>query len=281
LRNPCILIAITFLISSRPAFAAPTADELLASARHALDRHDKDEALKLADKALEADAKNTEAYVFRARLHDIRREFDKAIIDYGKVIELSPEAGLAWQRRGEDHFRLGHFKESVADFDKVIALSPGDAPHHWQRGISLYYAGEFDRGAKQFELHKTVNPQDVENAVWHFLCVARLSGVEKARQSLIPIRDDGRVPMMQIFALFGGKATEQTVMEAVNAGNPPEAVLKERLFYAHLYLGLFDEANGKLESAKEHISLAAGKYAEEDYMGDVARVHAMVLKVGK
>ena len=193
-----------------------------------------------------ADPKNPAAYLARAELHDAGHEFDRAIDDYGKLIELVPDSATVYERRGEDHFRVGHFKESVADFDKVIELNPGHAPHHWQRGISLYYAGEFDKGARQFELHKTVNPEDVENAVWHFLCVARQSGVEKARQSLIPIHGDTRVPMMQVFALFGGKGTEKDVMDAVNAGNPDAAELKDRLFYAHLYLGLYEEASGHI-----------------------------------
>ena len=151
------------------------------------------------------------------------------------------------------------------------------APYHWQRGISLYYAGEFDKGAKQFELHKTVNPQDVENAVWHFLCVARLAGVEKAREKLIPIHANARVPMMQVHELFAGRGSTQAVMDAVKAGEPDESSLKNRLFYAHLYLGLYDEALSKPESARDHLQMAE-KYASEDYMGDVARVHVRVLK---
>jgi lipoprotein NlpI len=163
---------------------------------------------------------------------------------------------------------------TVADFDKVIKLNPGREPYHWQRGISLYYAGEFERGRKQFEKHKTVNPDDVENAAWHFLCVARASGVEKARRSLIPVTGDARVPMAQVQLLFAGKATPEDVLAAANAGNPGEAELRRRLCYAHLYIGLYHEATGNGEAAKEHILLAAEKYAGDDYMGDVARVHA-------
>ncbi len=273
-----IFPAIAFALVASFVMAADSGDELLASAQRALEHGDKDQALKLADRAIEADPTHAAAYLVRASVLDARREFNKAIIDFGKAIELSPKSAGAYQRRGEDHFRLGHFKESVSDFDKVIELSPSRAPHHWQRGISLYYAGDFEGGAKQFELHKTVNPEDVENAVWHFLCVARLSGVEKARQTLITIHDDARVPMMQVFALFGGKATPETVLDAANAGNPGAGELKQRLFYAHLYVGLYLEATGEKQAAKEHIFKAAEKYAEEDYMGDVARVHAMVLK---
>ena len=222
--------------------------------------------------------KHAANYAARAAAHDARREFAKAVVDWTKVIELAPRNVAAYQRRGEGHFRLGHFKESVADFDKVIELEPDREPHHWQRGISLYYAGEFDRGARQFEKHKLVNPDDVENAAWHYLCVARARGVEKARQSLIPVAGDRRVPMAQVQLLFAGRATPDDVLAAVKAGNPAEAELRGRLFYAHLYIGLHHEAAGNAGAAREHILLAAEKYADDDYMGDVARVHAARVK---
>jgi lipoprotein NlpI len=207
-----------------------------------------------------------------------RRDLEKAVADLDNVIARSPRNAAAYQRRGEDYFRLGKFKESVADFDKVIELEPDRESYHWQRGISLYYAGEFERGAKQFEKHKTVNPDDVENAAWHFLCVARASGVEKARQVLIPVSGDARVPMAQVQLLFAGKATPEDVLAAAKAGNPGEGQLRRRLFYAHLYIGLYHEATGDAGAAKEHVLLAAEKYAGDDYMGDVARVHAAQMK---
>ena len=201
--------------------------------------------------------------------------------DFDKVIELSPKSAAAYQRRGENHFRLGKFKQSVADFDKVIELQPDREPYHWQRGISLYYAGEFERGAKQFETHKSVNPDDVENAAWHYLCVARTTGVDKAREALIPVPGDARVPMAQVQKLFAGKATPEDVMAAARKAGAGPAEQRGPLFYAHLYLGLYHEAAGRADAAREHLLLAAEKYADDDYMGDVARVHAAVLKANQ
>jgi lipoprotein NlpI len=232
----------------------------------------------LSAAAQDDEPKNAAAYAARAAAHDARREFDKAVADWTKVIELSPRSIAAYQRRGECHFRLGHFKQSVADFDKVIELEPDREPHHWQRGISLYYAGDFERGRRQFELHRTVNPDDVENAAWHYLCVARLKGAEEATKSLIPVTGDARVPMAQVQALFAGKATADDVLAAARAGEVPPAPRRARLFYAHLYVGLHHDAAGRKEAAKEHVLLAAEKYADDDYMGDVARVHAALLR---
>ncbi len=78
-------------------------------------------------------------------------------------------------------------KESVAAFDELIRLEPSAKPQLWQRGLALYYTGDYKAGREQFEVHQTVNTADVENAAWHFICVARQDNVEAARKVLIPI----------------------------------------------------------------------------------------------
>ncbi len=230
-----------------------------------------------ADRAVAARPDAPPVYMNRAHVLDAMRRYERAVTDYSKVIELLPTSPAAFQHRGEDQFRLGRFKASVADFDQVLALDPDQAPYHWQRGISLYYAGEFDKAARQFELHKTVNPEDVENAAWHFLCVARASGIEAARRRLIPIHGDSRVPMAEVHEMFAGRLSPRDVLAAANAGRPEADDLRQRLLYAHLYIGLFHEAEGRPAQAAEEIRLAAEKYAGDDYMSDVARAHHAAL----
>ena len=94
-------------------------------------------------------------------------------------------------------FDNGRIVESVAGFDAVARLIPAEAPQLWQRGIALYYVGRYQDCRAQFESHRTVNPDDVENAAWHFLCVARAESAEKARAALLPVGPDARVPMRQ------------------------------------------------------------------------------------
>jgi len=178
----------------------------------------------------------------------------------------------AYNRRGFAHFKAGRIRESVADFDRAIALQPAQAPYHWQRGIALYYAGRYEDGRKQFELHQTVNGNDVENAAWRYLCMARSVGVLAAREGLMPIAPDPRIPMMVIYDLYKGTASIKDVMAAARAGNPPPNVLSDRLFYAYLYIGLHYEAAGDKKLARENISRAV-EQTSNHYMGDVARVH--------
>jgi lipoprotein NlpI len=163
--------------------------------------------------------------------------------------------------------------ESVAAFDKLVALAPNAAPQLWQRGLSLYYAGKFAEGRKQFELHQTVNPNDVENAAWHFICVAKAEGMEAARKALIPISGDTRVPMKEVHDLFAGTGSEEEVMKAANAGDGDKDTKRNQLCYAHLYLGLYHEALGNVEKAKTHMLKAATDYQMDHYMGRCAQVH--------
>lgn len=273
-----VLVITCALVTARGA--APAAAELLAQAREALSKGDNDRAADLADRAVKAEPENPAPYLFRAGLMEALGQPDMALADYDALIRLSPEDAGAYQRRGVLHFKQGRFKESVADFDKVLELRPAEKPYHWQRGISLYYAGEYEAGREQFELHQTVNRNDVENAAWHYLCVARMDGVEKARESLIPIVGDPRVPMAQVHALYAGKVGPEAVLEAARKAKQLEQgeQVKGQLFYAHLYLGLFYEASGQSAKAKEHMDLAAGEYAQDHYMGEVARVHAKLLE---
>jgi lipoprotein NlpI len=182
----------------------------------------------------------------------------------------SPQA--IFQRAVAD-FRSGRITESVAGFDTVARLLPNEAPQLWQRGIALYYAGRYKDCRAQFESHRTVNPNDVENAAWHFLCVARQESPERARAALLPVGPDSRKPMSEIYQMFRGTLTPENVLAA--AGAQPAGQ-----FYAHLYLGLYFEATGNKGNAREHITTAAADRfaAAGGYMHSVAQVHLGILE---
>ena len=196
------------------------------------------------------------------------------------VLGLSCLAAVVWAQQAQDvfsravaHFEAGRVHESAAEFDRLVKADPGLKAQLWQRGIALYYAGRYDDCRRQFELHRTVNPDDVENAAWHFLCVARAQSPANARAALLPVGPDARVPMRQIYDMFRGTlAAEEVVRLAVTQ---PSAQ-----FYKHLYLGLYFEALGDERRAHEQITAAAAdRYADAGgYMHMVAKVHLTLLQ---
>ncbi|MBL8295589.1 MAG: tetratricopeptide repeat protein [Bryobacterales bacterium] len=174
--------------------------------------------------------------------------------------------GQTWkehQARGEELFRAGKVKEAVKAFDKAIELEPRLLPYNWQRGIALYYAGQKKECEKQFELHATVNPNDVENSAFWYLC---------GKRPYVPVGGDDRVPMAEVDSLYAGKGSVEKVLAAAARGGG------DGQFYGHLYVGLWYEANGECRKGLEYLSKAAGEHARNHYMGDVARVHVKLVK---
>ena len=181
------------------------------------------------------------------------------------------QSAAALLDRAAEDFRAGRIAESVIGFDRAAALQPDAAPHLWQRGIALYYAGRFDDCRRQFESHRTVNPADVENAAWHFLCVAKAESPAAAKAKMLPVGRDERVPMREVDLMFRGRLRSTDVL-AAGAGSASAE------FYAHLYIGLYLEATGEPERGRAEIRIAASsRYsAVGGYMHDVARVHLLV-----
>jgi len=228
-----------------------------------------------------AQAQDDDARLASARAAYRSGDYAKAIEELEPLLKRDPKkdrnaavareyAAGSLHRRGEQFFRRAKVKESLADFDRELELIPEMAAGHWQRGISLYYAKEYEKGVAQFELHQSVNSQDVENAVWHFLCQVRApdGSVEKARKDLIPIERDGRIPMKEVHEMFAGSRSPEEVLKVAKGAG------EDAQFYGDLYVGLYLEALGKPAESLEAIRRAAkNPSAQSHYMGDVARVH--------
>jgi lipoprotein NlpI len=272
----------SFLLCSMVAFAAPargdSSADLQKQATEAWSKGERERALELAGRAISADPKNVQAPFLRARMLDALGRYAEAVSDFGRCVEIDPRFAEAYDLRGSSAFKRGEFAEAVADFDRFLALRPAEKPGHWRRGIALYYVGRFAEGRDQFKGYESVDTNDVENAVWHFLCSAKLEGVAKAQKAMLKIGKDRRVPMTEVYELYQGKLKPSDVLAAAEASKATASERKDRLFYAHLYLGLYYDALGDAKSALEHMNLAAGKYRSPQYMGDVARVHADVLR---
>src|ERR1051325_1656419 len=234
-------IAVVFGVA--PLVFAQTSDDYLDQAVAALNKKQYDEAIKLATKAIEADPKSAKTFVTRAIIYEAADKYAEGAADLTRALALEP-APLVYDHRGRLHFKAGKIKDAIADFDKYIKLEPKAKISHWQRGIAYYYASRFDDGKKQFEGYQDFDSNDVENAVWRFMCMARKDGIDKARKDMLKIGDDKRVPMREIYDLYKGDLKPADVFTAVKAGEPSKAQLNNRLFYAHLYVGIYHELLG-------------------------------------
>lgn len=248
---------------------AQSSGDLLTLATRAFDDGKHAEALQLVNKAIATDPKKSQAYSLCAEIHEGLEKYTDAVADWSKVLDLDGTNASAYQLRGLVQFKAGKIKESIADFDQYIERAPKAKISHWQRGISYYYAGQYDDGRRQFEGYQDFDSNDVENAVWRFMCMVRVDGIDKARKAILKIGEDKRVPMRQVYDLYKGELNIDGVMKAAKSSR--------ELFYAHLYVGIYYDLLNDKAKAFDHLNKATEEHRIGHYMWDVARIHRDLL----
>ena len=202
----------------------------------------------------------------------LQRQDYPAALEAANKLAKAPANDEFRRVAGDTLLRCGESKRAIEMFERYLAKRPDDRPYLWQLGIAFYFDGKFKEGAKLFEIHREVNPNDVENAAWHFLCIAKNESPEKAKQLLLPAPNDSRAPMAEVLEMLRNGDPEP-VKQRMKSFTPGTTAEKSAKFYGHFYLGLYADALGDDTTAKQHLKLAATD-APRNYMGDVAKVYA-------
>jgi lipoprotein NlpI len=188
------------------------------------------------------------------------------------MLRMYPNDARAMRLAGDIYLRTGKVAAAVRTFDRYLEHEPEEMRGLWQRGIALYFIADYKRAAKQFEEHRKVNSNDVENAAWHFLCIAKADSFDKARQMVLPAPGDPRAPMEEVLQMLTTGNTAP-INQRVNRLPVDSEARAGAAFYGDFYLGLYADAKGDRKKAHELLSRAA-EDAPHHYMGDIARVYA-------
>ena len=85
------------------------------------------------------------AYAYRGDAYVGKGDFDTAIADYSKVIELNPEDVDTYQARGLAYVEKSDFDPAIADFSKAIELNPEDVGAYADRGVAWLHQQEWEK----------------------------------------------------------------------------------------------------------------------------------------
>ena len=65
---------------------------------------------------------DAQAYYSHGRAYYVKADYDRAIADFNRVIELKPNYALAYELRGKAYQKKGDHDRADADFDKAEQL---------------------------------------------------------------------------------------------------------------------------------------------------------------
>lgn len=109
------------------------------------DKGEYDRAIENCDKAIELNPKDPDAYNNRGITYDNKGEYDHAIEDYDKAIELDPKDPEAYINRGNAYYNKGEYDCAIEDCDKAIELDLNDPDAYNNRGYLYNAKGEFGK----------------------------------------------------------------------------------------------------------------------------------------
>jgi tetratricopeptide (TPR) repeat protein len=133
--------------------------------------HQYDKAIADNTKAIELDPTNAVAWNSRGFAYNELHQYDKGIADLTKAIELEPKKVAAWINRGHAFAGLGQWDKASADFSKVTELNPGD-PQPWYARALLHLQlddrGGFRKACAAMRQHFAAsgNPEAVFWTAW-------------------------------------------------------------------------------------------------------------------
>jgi tetratricopeptide (TPR) repeat protein len=118
--------------------------------------------LSLKDKNdINSKAKNYEYFFNRAQDKFELADYEEAILDYNKALELSPaEICLVYSMRGNAKRNSGDFDGAISDQNKALDFDPLYADGYFNRGIAKFKKGDFDGAIQDYSQVLKINPKD-------------------------------------------------------------------------------------------------------------------------
>ncbi|MDD5688527.1 MAG: tetratricopeptide repeat protein [Elusimicrobia bacterium] len=91
-------------------------------------------------------------------------EYEKAIVFYGKTIELNPGLTAAYYNRGLAYTKKGDYARSIIDYNKTIELNPKHVGAYYNRGLFYFEKSDYKKAMSNF-----IKAQEINSKLWNVL----------------------------------------------------------------------------------------------------------------
>ena len=158
------LVCVFVLIMAILMPACMSAEEHFEKGKTYFDAGQLEEAITEYSQAIELDPEYALAYHHRGIAYAKKEQWDLAIADGTKAIELDPnieldpEYALAYNSRGIAYAKKGQWDSAITDYTKVIELDPNFAPAYGNRGVAYAKKGQWDLAIADYSKAMELNP---------------------------------------------------------------------------------------------------------------------------
>ena len=218
--------------------------------------NDSDRSVRGCTRLIEKDPRDAVAYYNRGVAHDEKKDYDPAIADYTRVIEIHPEAAV-YSNRGYAYTHKRDYDRAFADYASAAATDAGYADTYFNRGNAYDDIKDFDRAAAEYSKAIAIDPMSADSYSDRGLAYAANGHYDRA------IADYGRALAIdphdaQAYDSRGGAYVglgryDDAIADFTKAIGlyPTHATAYEHRGYAQFYKGDFKDATADMSRSLE------------------------------
>jgi tetratricopeptide (TPR) repeat protein len=118
-----------------------------------------DEAIIELNKAIEVYPRYALAYNDRGVAYLRKKQYDRAISDFTKALDINPSHHHAHYNRGIAYLDKRNYDEAISDLNKAIELDPTNPEIYYERGFAHLLKNQNDKAIADFNQAITLNPR--------------------------------------------------------------------------------------------------------------------------
>ena len=118
-----------------------------------------DQAISDYTKAIEINPTDG-AYNNRGNAYLNKGNLAQAISDYNQAIGINPNDAIAYYNRGNVYFKQGNYDQAISDYTQAIGINPNYADAYKERGVAYFSKTEYDKTILDLNRAIEINPND-------------------------------------------------------------------------------------------------------------------------
>lgn len=102
---------------------------------------------------------NSEAYKNRGNVYLNKGQYDEAIADYSRAIQVDPMYWKGFCNRGNAYSAKGNLEQAIADYTKAIQINPKDEMSYFNRGLTYGKQGNYVQAIADYTKAIEISPK--------------------------------------------------------------------------------------------------------------------------
>lgn len=175
-----IIDACTFAIKSKSLTSGNLALAYYYRANAWFRKKDYNKAVSDYTKAINLNPKDADVHYGRGDAWYAQKEYDKAIVDYTKAVSLDPKNDAAYYGLGISWSKKGDYDKAITDYSRAISVNSRNEQAYSGRGAACYRKGDYNKAIADYTQALSIDPMDDEVYVGRGLAWARKGDYDKA-----------------------------------------------------------------------------------------------------